>query len=87
MQLNNKTYWTLQTEVESYNGCSWGSLVPNQRFMAIYHYLSSIAVSRIIYTSLQPTYFSNIFMAYLQLLAKHPTHTKISDEYVIKNVD
>ena len=63
MQLNNKTYWTLQTEVESYNGGSWGSLVPNQRFMEIYHYLSSIAVSRIIYTSLQPTYFSNIFMA------------------------
>ena len=72
MQLNNATYWTLKTEVESYNGGSWDSLIPNQRFMAIYHYLSSIAVSRIIYTSLQPKYFSNIFMAYLQLLCETP---------------
>ena len=72
MQLNNTTYWTLKTEVESYNGGSWDSLKPYQRFMAIYHYLSSIAVSRIIYTSLQPTYFSNIFMAYLQLLCETP---------------
>ena len=72
MQLNNTSYWTLKTEVESYNGGSWDSLIPNQSFMAIYHYLSSIAVSRIFYTSLQPTYFSNIFMAYLQLLCEAP---------------
>ena len=73
MQLNNTTYWTLKTEVESFNGGSWDSLIPNQRFMAIYHYyLSSIAVSRIIYTSLQPTYISNIFTAYLQLLCETP---------------
>ena len=68
--------------VETSFGGTWRNLVFNQRFIAIYHRLSWIVVSCIIYTSIWPMYY--ISPITFNSCAWRPTHTKISDEYVIK---
>ena len=68
--LNSRWLLNHICSIEMHNGGSWCSLVSKQHLLVIYHHLSSIAVSRIIYTSPQPTYFSDIFTVYLQLLCE-----------------
>ena len=57
--------WKSKRRVEMLNDRTWDSLVFNHCFIAIYHHLSSIALSRTIYASLRSSFYSDIFTVYL----------------------